>query len=608
MAIKIPRRATMSSLAGFASDIVTQCTVSQRKRVDRGAFYNNLFLTGAVDGATATYNKTNIHVANLSAFMFSPVELRYSIVPTDTSQAEWRAQAAGAAALLHRLFRTADVDSQIDMTVLQSAIRGKAFLQLLWTDRGFESYTLQPELMGVLREDLSTLDQQEAFTFATYMTEGQFAALVSNHPDRDEILRKAKKFSAPADPSTSPQNLNMLKTVVMGGGWGSSPVKGPDDGANSSRGMVDWLTSPAPEFDPELMASLIKLDETWVRDADTNDWTTLQTVGDSIVVEGRYLRRNLFADPATITDQELLKRSKEHNPLAGHQPFLEFCPNPVHGYFWGRSEVFNVSLLQLALNRRIDGINALLRRQEDPPYKFTGGRQINQTVLAKLKKPGGFYSDADPNAKVDNLAPDLPDDLWLDVHEIERRFDEMGGFTPTMQGRGDAGVRGRAQAETLIRTAGPRFKARALRIERSVERVGALGVDILKARYPYKVSAWAKPNADEDGAAPMAWWRNLWTAPAPGMKRIEFLMASLPPDWSVRVDSHSSSPAFSYEAKELAFALAKAGAIGAPDLITMTHPPHEEALALQAESKAIAQEAMIAANPMLMLEMQKKKK
>lgn len=608
MAIKIPSRRTMSSLAGFAADITQQCTASQRKRVDRGAFYNNLFQTGGLDGGSSTYNKTNIHVSNLAAFMFSPIELLFSIQPTDSSQADWRAMAGGAAQLLHRMIRLGEVDSQIDATVLQSAIRGKAFLQLLWTDRGFEAYTLQPELMGVLREDLSTLDEQEAFTFSTYMTPGQFANLVAAHPDRDEILRKAKRYSMPSDPATSPQNLNMLKTVVMGGGWGSGPVKSPDDGTNTNRGMVDWLTNPVPEFDPELLTSLIKFDETWIKDADTHDWTTLQTVGDDIVVEGRYLRRNLFADPGTALSQEMIAASKGNNPLAGHQPFIEFCPTPIHGYFWGRSEVYNVALLQLALNSRIDGINALLRRQEDPPYKFIGTKQINQTIMSKLKKPGGFFSDADANSKVESLAPDLPDDLWLDVHEIERRFDEMGGFTPTTQGRGEQGVRSRAQAETLVRTASPRFKARALRIERSVEAVGSRGIDILKARYPYKVSAWAKPSADDGAAAPESWWKNFWKEPAPGMKRIEFLMASLPDDWVVRVDSHSSSPIFSYEAKELAFALAKAGAIGAPDLITMTHPPHEEALALQAEAKAISQEAMIAANPMLMLEMNKKKK
>lgn len=603
MPLKLPKR----GLAGWASDIVQQCSASQSRRVSRGAFFNSLYMNGAVDGSTSTFNKTYVHLANLSAYLYSPSELRFTIKPEDPSQSDERAMSTGAAMLLDRQLRSADVDMAIDDANVQALIRGKSFLQLIYTRDGFEPYILQPELMGVLREDLPTLDRQEAFFFSTYLTLGEFRALVANHPDKDELLRKASRTALPST-VTSPDNLNVLKTIVQGGGWGAQPVRSANDSANTNKGMVDWLTSPRPEFSPEVLAGLIRLDEVWVRDADMNDWTTLQIVGDDMLVEGKYIHRNLFADPSYITDKELLKRSKETNPLAGHTPFIEFCPNPVHNYFWGRSEIFNVSLLQLALNARIDGINSLLRRQEDPPYKITGGKTINQTILSKLKKPGGFYSDESPTAKVESMAPELPDDLWADVHELERRFDQMGGFTPTMSGMGEQGVRARTQAETLIRTGSPRFKTRALRVERSIEHVGNLMLNILKVRYARKIAAWAKPNANELAEAPQAWWKNFVTAPAPGMKRIEFLMADLPPEWRVRVDSHSSSPAFSYESKELAFALAKLGAIEADDLITLTHPPHEEALALQAEAKKIQQAAMIAANPLLMLEMQKKKK
>jgi hypothetical protein len=603
MALRIPKR----GLAGWCSEIVASCSASQHRRIDRGNYYNQLYLSGAIDGSTSTFNKTNVHISNLSSYLYSPVELRFSLKPEDPTQPDQRAMASGASSLLHRELRRGNVDMAIDDVTVQSLIKGKAFLQLLYTDTGFEPYVLMPELMGVLREDLPMLDRQEAFFFSTYLTPGQFELLVANHPDRDELLRKAKRYAMAPNQITAPDNINVLKTIVQGGGWGTSPVRGPDQSANPNRGIVDWLTAPEPQFAPEVLQSLLRLDEIWVQDAEMGDWTTLQTVGDDMVIEGKYIHRNLFADPMYITDKELLKRSKDTNPLAGHHPFIEFCPNPIHNYFWGRSEVFNVALLQLALNARIDGINALLRRQEDPPYKFTGSKNINQTILAKLKKPGGFFSDSDPTAKVESLAPELPGDLWGDVHELERRFDEMGGFTATMQGRGEAGVRARAQAETLIRTGSPRFKTRALRIERAIEETGGLMLDTLKARYTRKVAAWAKPSADELAAAPQSWWKNFWVAPAPGMKRIEFLMADIPPEWSVRVDSHSSSPAFSYESKELAFALAKSGAIGAEDLIMLTHPPHEEALALQAETREIAKQAMIEMNPSLLLTSGKKK-
>jgi len=604
MALKIPSR----SIAGWASDIVAQCSVSQNHRVQRGNYFNSLFLTGAYDGGGSTFNKTNIHVSNLAAYLYSPTELRFHITPTDPSQSDWRAMATGATQLLHQFMRSGDVDVAIDSTVIESCVKGKAFLQLLWTENGFEPYVVQPEVMGVLREDLPTLDQQEAFFLSTYMTLGQFRDLVERHPDKHDLLRKVRRHVTPRESPIAPQNLNVMKQIVLGGGFGNQPVRSANDSASGQQGILDWITNTSPQFDQTLISELIRLDEIWVQDADENDWTTLQTIGDDIIIEGKYLKRNLFADPSGLRDQELIRRSKESNPLSGHQPFIEFCPNPVRGYFWGRSEVYNVHLLQLALNGRIDGINALLRRQENPPWKIIGGKSANQNIIAKINKPGGWFSDTDPNVKIESLAPQIPEHLWADVHEIEKRFDEMGGFTPTLQGRGDSGVRARSQAESLVRTGSPRFKTRALRIERSVEAVGSLGVDLLKARYPKKVAAWARPNANELSAAPQSWWKNLWNAPAPNMKRIEFLMADLPSDWSVRVDSHSSSPAFSHESKELAFALAKAGAIGSQDLISLTHPPHEEALALSAESKELERAEAMRQNPQLMLEQAKGKK
>jgi hypothetical protein len=45
--------------------------------------------------------------------------------------------------------------------------------------------------------------------------------------------------------------------------------------------------------------------------------------------------------------------------LKGRHPFVDFCPNHVEGYFWGRSEIANVFLLQEAINSRITGINKM---------------------------------------------------------------------------------------------------------------------------------------------------------------------------------------------------------------------------------------------------------
>jgi len=601
MALKLPKR----SLGGWASEIVQQCSASQSNRVQRGALFRNLYLMGDANGQPQTYPKTNPFIDTLASYLYSPTDLRFTIAPSDPGQSDQRAMADGVERTLHAELRRGGpnaVDMKIDQAVTQSLIKGKAFLQIYYSTPNsgrsfaFDSAVLQPELMGVLREDLPSLDAQEAFFFSTYLTFGRFSELVARNPDREQLLRRAKRYIAPrSDTELSPASRNLIRQVIVGG---MNPFRTQSDTPAQGGGFVNWLQGPSPQFSPDVLSELVRLDELWVQDVDTHDWTTIQLLDDEII-EGRYIHRNLFADPYDITDPELLKRSKASNPLAGHHPFVEFCPNEIEGYFWGRSELHNVALLQSGLNTRIDGIQTLLRLQEDPPAAFAGGWNVTQNKYSKLNKKGAFFTSENPNAKVQMLAPELPQDLWADKREYERMFDDLAGFAPVLQGRGDQGVRSQAQAETLIRTASPRFKTRALKVERSVEQVGALMLAALRARYPTKVQSWAKPGDSAIPPASQPWWKNLFAAPAPGMSLIEFIMADVPSTFSVRVDSHSSSPAFSYESRELAFALANRGAIDNAALIALTHPSHEETLIHDAEVAAIQRAQFMAAHPEL---------
>jgi hypothetical protein len=600
MALKIPKK----GLGQWAQELVSLCSASQKDRIQKGAFYRNLYLTGDSDGNPATYPKAVPYLENLASFLYSPVELRFAIEASE--QPDETAMAKAAQQRLHSEIRGGSVDLEVDESVIWSLVKGKSFLQLLWAGGGFEANMMQPELFGVMREDLSSLDAQECFFHSVYLTKGQFASMVQGHPDAESMIRKAKSYLDPEKVKQPGDQSDLLKTVILGG---LNPYQKAGSPQPRTQGVTDWLSGPRPTFDPKVLAELIRLDELWVRDAARGeDWTTLQVVGTDCIVEGKYVHRNLFADPVGVTDRELLEQSRKANPLTGHHPFIEFCANPLKGYFWGKSEINNIALLQIALNARMAGIQSLLRRQENPPRYFTGTSTINQNAYAKLNKPGGFLADGAPNAKMETLAPDLPDDLWMDLREIEQMFDDMGGFSAVMRGKGESGVRAQGHAETLVRTASPRFKTRALRIERSVEAVGGLALDILRAKLSDKLAGWAKPGPPLPNEAPAAWWSRFFTAPAPGMKRIEFMMYDLPAGCKVTVDSHSSSPAFSHESKELAFELNKVGAISPTDLLALAHPPHEESLILEAERREIEHAKFMAEHPELAAKEGKKKK
>ena len=349
---------------------------------------------------------------------------------------------------------------------------------------------VQPDMFGVRHENHGKLDEDmEAFCQSIPLSFEQLTRMVWNRPDRRELLRKAEQFASPVNLGTQ----QAQRQIVTGGLY---PLQPSGSGQPSqARGVVDWMSAPKPMVDPQVHARMVEMFELWVWDDAREDWTTLQLIGDDLLILGQNQLINAFA---WDTD------AKETNPeLKGHHPFNEFCVNPIDGYYWGRSEVLNVAMLQEMLSARIDGINRKIKKIEDPSYKASGVAGSNQNALTRFKKPGGYWADTNPNAKLEQDEHDLPNVLIGWVHEIERMFDEMGGLPPTARGHGDAGVRSHAHAETLVRMFSPRFKDRALLAERSVEGIGGLHLDMHKAHDPKKLLAWVpKDIAGPQGLPP----------------------------------------------------------------------------------------------------------
>jgi hypothetical protein len=88
--------------------------------------------------------------------------------------------------------------------------------------------------------------------------------------------------------------------------------------------------------------------------------------------------------------------------------------------------------------------------------------------------------------------------------------------------------------------------------------------------------------------------------PAPKMKGIEFYLKDVEEDAKVGVDSHSSSPVFASDARELIFALLKIGAISQERAIELLHPPMEDELIADAERKKAAEAEMLKQHPELL--------
>lgn len=604
MSMRVPSK----NIGEFAQGLYDQCMTSRNQRVERGLVYKNIYLTGDETGTDpATYNNTFAFIENLSSYLYSPVELRFMIDKYGTATNLDRAKMRAASSELHKFMRRGNIDTLIESAVTWALVKGKTFIKQRWTANGLEGDVIQPEMMGVLQENFDSLDKQEAFCHTTFVTPDRLWQILETNKDRDKLFSAAQKYCMSAKENQMKESDNTLRQIVVGG---MQPYTAAGSGSTTARGQVNWLEAPTPQFDPRVMAELLPIHELWVWDDERGthgEWTTIQFIGKDVVLAGDLTHRNLFAEQYDPENKKKKTDPSKENPLSGRQPFVEICPNPLEGYFWGRSEIANVALLQKSINERMDGINKMLRRQEDPPKYFTGTTGPKQSAYSMMKKAGGYLTDSNPNAKAVDMYPQLPDGLWESLHELEQKFDKMAGFTPTLSGKGEKGVRSHAQSEALIRTASPRFKDRALLVERQVEELGGLALDLLKAHVSDPLTAWvSKKDAGIEGAVPN-FIKSLFV-PVEGTVPVDFLFYDLDDECKVAVDSHSSSPAFSHETQQLLFELLHVQAIDQEQLIQHLHPPGMDSMLENLWRAKVEHQQMLEKHPELAQEKSKKKK
>lgn len=576
-------------------EIIRQCTPDSLDRLQRGAFFRNLYLSGDENGDAAIYNKTFDSIEDLTSYICTTTDLRYLVSYPGGGSALQRAQAEAIGHELMDNSRATELDTLFEEATRWALVKGITFIKMLWTVNGLEPHLVMPEFMGVLRADINSLDQQEAFVHSTYLTRDQFRILIKDHPDSKRIYKRAIQFSAQTRSADGPDQAAMLKQVIVGGfqpyqGVGGVGAANPQ----TTNGMVQWLAGPYPSFDPKIITELVRVDELWIRDDSRIDdegrreWSTFQLVG-NIVLFGKEQRMNIFADAIDPANKQLSRKPFEANPLAFKQPFVEFCPNRLQNYFWGRSEVANLALLQRQLNKRVNGINGLLRLQEQPPIAFLGGSGMDQDKKSKLTKPGGWMHDPDPTAKPPIvLAPTLPPDLWTSLQQTERLFDVMTGMTPTLQGLASPSVRSHGQTGQLTSNATPRFKTKSLRIERSIQACAGLLLDLLKAKSSTLLTAWVMPEKEFSQELMAKLIDPSVQPPVPGMKAYQFYMHEIPYNIRVSVDAHSSSPAFGDEAEQKAILLKKANAMSSTQFVEQINPPNADVVIAEVKTAEVA--------------------
>ena len=502
----------------FYLDLIEKCHVSKDERKGDYTSLRSWYLFGSgPEENPALFNKIFPHIDQLTSFLYSAETTRFSLnIGASVHENEHRKIPVLTQALNDEWLNS-NADQVFSTALTWSLAYNSTFIKLIYNN-GIHPYLVEPSAIGVLREDVPYTDRQEALVHTYYITRSDLMARLYSHPKRDAIMKRlTASYHAPQ--SDVPEGVNR---ILM------SQVDNTDPGG--IYGNVNLDLYGMNRYKARVAEDTVEMRELWLWNDETEDYQVVTS-----------------ADPDII----IYDRPGESVFLKGEIPFIQVCPSPLYDYYWGQSEVSRLIFLQGMRNKRMDEIQDLLTKQVNPPTALTGFSGILDEKNFALNRAGGLLSSDMPNAKAERLAPQMPNDLYETIREIDRMFEEASGIGNVLQGKGESGVRSAGHASQLARLGSSRAKKRALIVEDSLEKVATL---YLKLMQTYDNTHFK----DTEG--------------------VTFIPEQFTKDFVVKVDAHSNSPIFTEDLRALAFNLFKAQAIDKESLLDLLEPPMKQEL------------------------------
>ena len=498
----------------FYLDTMQKCLNTKEDRKGDYTTYRSYFLFGsAPEQPPAYFNKINPHLDQLTSFLYSAETTRFSIqLGASVNHLEHR-KAPVLTQALNDEWLNSNADQVFSSALTWALCYNSTFVKLVIRN-GINPYMVEPQNIGVLREDTPYTDRQEALVHTYYITKSELYARLYSHPNRESIVERVVA-GGKKEESDIPSAVNR---IVMSQ---TNPT---------IYGNVNMDLYGINRYNAQVAEDLIEMHELWVWNDDIEDYQVVTIASPKVVIYDR--------PGATVF-------------LKGELPFVQICPNPLYNYYWGASECQKLILLQELRNQRMTDILDLLSKQVAPPVALTGFTGILDEKNFALNRAGGVLSTDMPNAKAERLAPQMPEKLFEVIHEIDQMFEEASGITNVLSGKGEAGVRSTGHASQLARLGSSRAKKRALIVEDSLEKVATLYLKAMQVYDPTKF-------VDTEGQP--------------------FIAEQFTKDYVVKVDAHSNSPIFTEDTKQLAFNLFKAGAIDKESLLDLLEPPMKQLL------------------------------
>jgi hypothetical protein len=480
-------------------------------------------------------NRLSDHIELVSSFLYNSESVKLAItLPSGADQAmkdmcepasDYLAMTLHQRGVLHAYAEALDWALAYD----------SMFLKIGWNEsRNFLTCKIiEPHSFGVYDEGEGEFEDQDAFLHTYTLNWDDAVRRIARAGRAKEIKRlSVKQTPLKEEYPTVERNLIIAAT-------GGANLMGP------ILGQARTEEGGAYNYRSQSTHDQVKFQELYVWDEKYGDYAIFTLAGDDILLTDS---RQTVETLSRLSKRGKDFRSECNTFLPQEHPFVHIAPYPIYNYFWGEAMTARTIPLQEWTNTRMDQIDAILAKQVDPGRVFSGFSGLSPEKATALNGPGAWVMDQSPGAKVDELKPDMPEDLFRELDKIGELFLERAGLTKTLTGQGQEGVRSHDHAKGLAVTGSGRIRKAALGLERSLGRMAYLSMKLLAH------------NDDEQ------------LVTESGRR---FVLAQLEGDYNVTVSGHTHSPLFADETHRTADELMKTKSINRKSFIKMLNPPNQ---------------------------------
>jgi hypothetical protein len=562
-------RETTADLTKQALNLIQDCNVSRGKRASAYRQYGQWVETGRAAGGMSRCNVLYGHIDRLASYLYSPSELHFAMDWEYAYPKKFIEMGKVAARLVTAEWNSKNLDILFGGGLKEALTYGMCLMKHIvgrGDDRTYQSHgarLVMPWNFGVFNEALNDLADQECFVETCWLNRHEVWRRVRHLPDAEKLYRRILG-NASADASGGHPTSFMhqvLSTAVLN--TSLQNMTQPQPG-----GIVQLSNDPNfAVLGPQVAPELFPMYELWVRnDARANGYTTICLIEPDILISptANMARTNLFIER---------NRPGQNGPMvtSGDHPYSPIYANRVEGYFWGRSEIVDLMMLQDWLTEHLDDTKRLMGQQIDKILGFIGQDGITDEMVTTFRQSG--YVGLPPGSDIKDLTPRMPEQLIPLIGQILSLMDRASGFPPILGGQGEPGVRAGVHANTLVKTGSPRLRDRSLLVERLCASAAQTTLQVLEAKE--SKAYWLDPNDEQT----------------------DFLISQLPSDRRIVVDSHSSSPIYADDHAQLIAWGLRSQVIGPEDAIEDLPFARKEQKKMGLRERQKAQKELIEKHP-----------